>query len=246
MLNFLFRHWKVAAALIAVIVVLELLYRFTHQPPKSSQKAEASQVLSQISTKSVDTLQVDESNSSRKNTVDNWQVANSSGSRETRTITRERFRPDGTLEERETEKVEREASSSISAVSSSSSAVNTTRVFEASASSILEASSSVFAASSSVITINPEPTSVGVGPIVWTTTRTQYLGLSYRVVQLKSLELNTSLVFGTAASSLPNLDLGTGVFVSKSVSPGLELGAVGMISLPSLSTDFGVGLAYHF
>jgi hypothetical protein len=246
MLNFLLRHWKVVAAAIAVLALVELFYRFAHPSPVNSQRVESSQNLTQSATQSVGTMQVGESSSSRRVEASNWQTVTASGSRETRTLIRERFRPDGSLEERETEKIEREASGSISAASSGSSKVITDRVFEASASSILEASASVFGASSSVITINPEPNSVGIGPIVWATTKTQYLGLSYRVVQVKALDLNTSIVFGTNANALPNLDLGTGVFVSKSVSPGLELGAVGMVSLPALGTDFGVGLAYHF
>lgn len=246
MLNFLLRNWKVFAAIFAAFLLIEIMYRFSHQTSGGSQKIESSQTLTQNSTQSIGSAQVGENSSSQRLDTERWQTASSSGSREIRTVTREKFRPDGSLAERETEKIEREASSSISAISSASSQVNKVRIFEASASSIVDASSSVFAASSSVITINPEPASVGIGPIVWATTRTQYLGLSYRVVQLKSLDLSTSLVVGTAANALPDLDLGTGVFISKAISPGLELGAVGMVSLPSLGTDFGVGLAYHF
>lgn len=246
MLNVLLRHWKTIAALIAVVLLIELVYRFVHQSPASSTTSESSQVITKTATQSIAMGQVEERYSTGSTRLDGWQTASSSGSREVRTITRERFRPDGSLAERETEKFEREASGSISSASSSSSRVNTVQVIEASSSSLIEASSSVLAASSSIITINPEPISAGIGPVVWSTTRTQYLGLSYRVAQVRALDLNASLVLGTAANALPDLDLGAGVFISKSVSPGLELGAVGMVSLPSLGTDFGVGLAYHF
>lgn len=181
-------------------------------------------------------------NSSESVRVDNVvKVHDDSSSTVTSKRTVEKFRQDGSLESRETEdthvvKVSKKATDSVS-------------VSVASKSLSIEKQDSLVADSSSSVVLSEivaEDSSSGIGPIVWTTIDGSYAGLSYRIIRLPVVGVTTSAVVGTNLGALPNMDISVGGFLSKEISPSLELGVVLSCKVPTLEQQIGLGVSYQF
>lgn len=241
MLSFLLKHWKKIALILGIIFVLEIAYRLMQ---KDSPKSQAASSSIQQSTSVVSSVQASSSIrvEDKASTVGNESVERDD--KITTSIVRERYRPDGTLESREFEKTEREskAQKTTTVVATKSTEITLTGATQ----SALVASASVAATESVQTVFHDETPQAGIGPIIWVTTDGTFAGLSYRVFELKSAQINASAVLGTRINSLPDLDLGGGGFVSKTMAPGLELGVVGVVKVPSLETQVGLGLSYQF
>lgn len=241
MLSFLLKHWKKIAVILGVLLVLEIAYRLIQ---KDSPKSQATSSSIQQSTSVVSSEQASSSIrvEGRASTVGKESVERDD--KITTSIVRERYRPDGTLESREFEKTERESKAQKTTTVTASK--STEIVLTGATQSALVASASVAASESIQTVFHDETPQAGIGPIIWVTTDGTFAGLSYRVFELKSAQINASAVLGTRINSLPDLDLGGGGFISKTMAPGLELGVVGVVKVPSLETQVGLGLSYQF
>lgn len=158
-------------------------------------------------------------------------------------VVKEIYRPDGTLESRETTNSDYRRNKQRQQVSQASSSSEIAHISSREASvSII---SSVVASSSETVVFE-EKAGSGIGPIVWATAEGTYAGLSYRVLAVDIIDLNASAVLGTRLTVLPDLDISTGLFISKPIAPGLELGLVGTVRVPDLDRQLGLGLSYQF
>jgi len=240
-ISFLTRHWKKILIVVGVLFLLEVGFRlFNINSPKtqtstSSSSSSTSQLATAVSSTSVSVAGASVEASASQVQTD---------TKKTRSIVREKFRPDGTLESRETEREEVESSEKQNKTSLATKSIDL--VLVQSSESVAVASSSAEASSSSLTVFHDETPQAGIGPIIWVTTDGTFAGLSYRIFELKSVQVNASAVVGTRVNSLPNLDLGAGGFVSKTMAPGLELGVVGVVKVPDLETQLGLGLSYQF
>jgi len=240
LLSLLKSNWKKIAIVLATLVLLELVYRGITRVPVSSSTNSTASASSSILVQ--DASSSASSNASQSVVLDST-TSKVSESSKVRTVVREKFRPDGTIESRETEKVEtgKKQKEITASHASQSIALSNQEKTEASASLNLTEQSS-----SSEQVVFSGSNQAGIGPAVWVTIEGAYAGLSYRILDESLLRSNLSIVVGTRLDALPDLDLAVGGMVSKPVSPGLELGVVGIVKVPVPDAHIGIGISYQF
>jgi len=244
MKNLTFKHWHFIAAIILILVILESGKNLINS---KSPSTESKKINSSISTSSILVSEAASSSSTSSHSLVSKTLEEKEDHQlsSTKVVVREKFRQDGSLETRETEKVESVSSSvRVKTEDSSKSAsvkVNDSSVFLSTTSVAVKSDTST----ESIVAFSDQ-NSVGIGPVVWLTSDGAYGGLSYRLISLDLLNVNGSAVVGTRINALPDVDLGAGIMVSRSFAPGLELGIVGVIKPSNLITNVGLGLSYQF
>lgn len=240
LINFLRVHWRKIAIAVAILVCLEFIYRGISKQKAISTSREISTATASIT--------ISDASSSLSTGVAGGSVSTVNTSKasevsQVKTITREKFRPDGSLESRETEKIETEKKQNIATTVHATESVVLSQEEKKEASSSLTLTEQ---ASSSEQVVFSDSNQVGIGPAAWVTVEGTYAGLSYRVFDISLLKSNVSVVVGTRIGALPDLDLAVGGLVSKPVAPGLEFGIVGIVKVPNPDGHIGIGISYQF
>jgi len=238
MINFIIKNFKKIVIVAASLVLISLIYQLIPKSQSSTKVAESNKKieLSEESSLSIDTKV-------STNSVSSVSSSELSESLQIKTITKEKFRHDGSIESREVERLEtsKVRNTSLSRKATESVVLDRKEIFESSSSVDLAENSST-----SEKVILSERSRSSIGPAAWVTIEGTYAGFSYKVVDASILRSNLSLVVGTRLDSLPDLDLAVGGMVSSSVGGGLELGVVGAVKVPVPDAHIGIGISYQF
>ena len=237
----MFKHWKLITSLVCFILILTAAGNLLNATSPKRKTESASSSTSSIAVAAEAGSSVSIASSSLSVSGSSSEVEDQSVKK---TTVKEVYRRDGTLQSRETTTSDYRRKKKKTSVAQASRSIEIAHAVTSESS--LSVATNTAASSSVEIALGDKTSSVGLGPIVWATAEGSYAGLSYRVLSVDAIQLNTSLVLGTSLLALPDLDISTGLFISKPIAPGLELGLVGTVRVPDLDRQLGLGLSYQF